>query len=900
MKILNNQQEKSKDENNSDEQEEKNNENDENNGYKLVKLGSDVRIGNINDTSWWISLCFLSAVALATRLSYLSYLPGTTWDEVHFGKFASHYINRTFYYDVHPPLGKIFIAVASYVTGYRGNFNFTEGNFYDDTIRYQLIRSEMGILGALLVPLSFLTVYEVTFSLGAATLGALGVLCDTFLHKINALILLDPVLNFMICCCVFCTFRFYNMKDKEYSREWWEWLFLTGVSLGLVTSIKYIGIFTVAFVGLHTAYQLYEIACDKKQTVWHIILHTMARVLCLIILPIIIYLSGFILHLTILSETEPNSGAFLHTRFLATLNNTEYDNKTFPKFLNYGANITIQSSSLHVGYLDSWYDLFPSELTAPCQVVSVITIRDPDGTVWKMKPVDINKGTVIETSNPTQPPLVVRNGDWIMLTHLGTQRSLRSHGRRAPFTRRLYQVCGYGDDGEGGPFETWQILVPGIPIGEPLQVFNHDFMLKNYKMHCYLSASDVSLPEAWAHEGSKEVACTKNPKYSGLLWHINWIDSEKVIGETTAKEHRMGLGERILQLHRIMFDINAGLKRDETDIITDEEDYTTSRPWMWPIVYQMQLLGSYSDEPDVPIKWFSIASFNPVIAYTNILTLVLFLIILVGHFFKLMRNHEEPVFVKDRRTNTVWACLWILLCWGVHYLPFFFMSRSLYLHHYCPAYIYSCLITGIILNYLCEVASELASKKFKSNILKKDHLLTIPALLFIVSYICLYPLATYVEGEMFSNSTSVNAYLDKLYLGQRWFPFGYNMDEQIEMSGMRVTSSLIPIDMSNIDNPHINATLYYENVDLNTTKPLFVEHGHIRPVSASNFTSTLTAITENKDDIADNNKNLSINASVIDNASIVDDTKNDPAVDNEKGAVDGRLNAPVEASSTMF
>ncbi|RXG71337.1 hypothetical protein Avbf_13360 [Armadillidium vulgare] len=105
--------------------------------------------------------------------------------------------------------------------------------------------------------------------------------------------------------------------------------------------------------------------------------------------------------------------------------------------------------------------------------------------------------------------------------------------------------------------------------------------------------------------------------------------------------------------------------------------------------------------------------------------------------------------------------------------------------------------------------------------------------------------------------------------------------------------------MSNIDNPHINATLYYENVDLNTTKPIFVEQGHIRPVSASNFTSTFTAITENKEDIADNNNNYSINASVIDNADSVDDTKNDPAVDNEKGAVDGMLNAPVE-TSTMF
>jgi hypothetical protein len=49
-----------------------------------------------------------------------------SFDEVHFGGFASKYIRRRFFMDVHPPLAKLLITLSAWIGGFDGVFDFKD------------------------------------------------------------------------------------------------------------------------------------------------------------------------------------------------------------------------------------------------------------------------------------------------------------------------------------------------------------------------------------------------------------------------------------------------------------------------------------------------------------------------------------------------------------------------------------------------------------------------------------------------------------------------------------------------------------------------------------------------------------------------------------------------------
>lgn len=178
---------------------------------------------------WWLVLLSVTSMALMTRL-YKIYEPDhVCWDETHFGKMGSWYINRTFFFDVHPPLGKMLIGLSGKLTGYNGTFAFSKpGDKYLDH-NYVGMRIFCAVLGAFVAPFSFISTYDLSQSLVAASIAASFIILDVGFVTISQYILLDPILLFFISGSFMGSVKVMTaMRQVPFSFKWWFWLTWTG------------------------------------------------------------------------------------------------------------------------------------------------------------------------------------------------------------------------------------------------------------------------------------------------------------------------------------------------------------------------------------------------------------------------------------------------------------------------------------------------------------------------------------------------------------------------------------------------------------------------------------------------------------------------------------------------
>ncbi|KAJ6661298.1 hypothetical protein lerEdw1_015435 [Lerista edwardsae] len=533
--------------------------------------GSPPSPSALRSPDWfWTPLGLVAFLSFTTRFYSLREPPHVCWDETHFGKMGSYYINRTFFFDVHPPLGKMLIGLAGYLSGYNGTFPFQKPGDKYEQHNYIGMRGFCAFLGSCLIPFCYLTVLELSKSLPAAMLAAALLIFDTGCITLSQYILLDPILMFFLMGAVLSMVKYNSCSSKSFSAPWWFWLSLTGMNLAGAVGVKFVGLFVVLLVGLNTIYDLWELLGDLSFSLVTLGKHFLARVLCLIVLPLALYTSLFAVHFAVLNRSGPGDG-FFSSGFQSRLIGNNLHNMSVPEYLAYGSVITMKNLRMAGGYLHSHWHLYPEGVGARQQQVTAYLHKDLNN-LWIIKKHSLNK----DSSDPSIPVEFVRHGDVIRLEHKETSRNLHSHQHEAPLTRKHLQVTGYGINGTGDSNDFWRIEVVGGKAGKRVKVLRSQIRLIHLATGCLLGSTGKTLPK-WGWE-QVEVTCTPYQKESpNSLWnaedHIN-----PRLPNISLDVLKPSFPEILLESHMVMIRGNSGLKPKENEV--------TSKPWHWPINYQ--------------------------------------------------------------------------------------------------------------------------------------------------------------------------------------------------------------------------------------------------------------------------------------------------------------------------
>nr|CAD7256108.1 unnamed protein product [Timema shepardi] len=583
---------------------------------------------------------------------------------------GSWYINRTFFFDVHPPLGKMLIALSGYLTGYDGKFAFEKPGDKYEGVEYVGMRLFCTFLGASIVPFAFVTVWEMTHSLAAASFSASFILCDVGILTLTRYILLDPILLFFVMGSTMAMVKFHSYRDRPFSAVWWVWLLLTGVMLACAVSVKFVGLFVVILVGIRTLADLWDMLGDLTKPMSFVVRHFIARILCLIVLPSLLYILFFYIHLQVLNKSG-NGDGFYSSAFQSKLQGNSLYNASMPREVAYGAVVTLKNHRTGGGYLHSHWHLYPEGVGARQQQVTTYTHKD-DNNLFRIKKYN---------SDPVDSALVelVNHGDLVRLEHVTTRRNLHSHKEPAPLSRKHYQVTGYGDNGTGDANDVWKVLIVGGRDGDVVTTVSSKLKFIHYLQHCILTSSGKQLPK-WAYE-QQEVSCNLNMRDKNAFWNVEDNIFPR-LPNISFEVYAPRFLERFIESHAVMFQGNAGLKPKEGEV--------TSRPWQWPINFRGQFFSGNS------YRIYLLG--NPFIWWSNLIFLAIFLIVHACHAVRKQRG--KPVLEGAERMSN--ACGWLFLGWALHYVPFWAMGRVLYFHHYFPALLFSSMLTGVMLNYLLE------------------------------------------------------------------------------------------------------------------------------------------------------------------------------------------------------
>jgi dolichyl-phosphate-mannose-protein mannosyltransferase len=513
----------------------------------------------------------------------------------------------------------------------------------------------------------------------------------------SRLILLDSPLVIFTALTALAWTSFMNQHEqgpaKAFQPSWWFWLVTSGVGLGATVSVKWVGLFTIAWVGSLTLVQLWVLLGDTKNVtprLWF--KHFFARMFCLIVIPVSFYMAMFGIHFLCLVNPGEGDG-FMSSEFQATLNSKGM--QAVPADVAYGSRVSLRHWNTQGGYLHSHSHMYPTG--SKQQQITLYPHKD-ENNIWILEnqtlpimPEDYNG------PNLTSPkawdnvgPDYIEDGGVIRLYHITTDRRLHSHDVRAPVTEADWQneVSAYGYEGfEGDANDLFRIEIvksksDGAVAKKRVRTIQTKFRLVHVMTGCALFSHKVKLPD-WGFE-QQEVTCARQGTLPNSVWYIEGnVHPLMVDGEVEKVNYRNpGFFGKFWELQKVMWKTNAGLT---------ESHAWDSRPPSWPILRRgINFWGKHNRQ----IYLLG----NPVIWWSSSALIALYIAIKGIAILRWQRGYRDYSNVTFKRFD--YEVGMSILGWAFHYFPFYLMARQLFLHHYLPALYFAILALCQIFDFV--------------------------------------------------------------------------------------------------------------------------------------------------------------------------------------------------------
>ncbi|EZA57599.1 hypothetical protein DMN91_002403 [Ooceraea biroi] len=640
----------------------------------------------------------LLITGICTRLYRLEEPRNIVFDELHYGKYIGLYMKRTFFFDSHPPLGKQLVSAAAYLAGFDGQFKFDRiGSPYDDVVPLYALRLIPAICGSLLIPTSYYLVLELGLRQWAAAIGGILLLLDNALLTQSRFILMESILMQFSLLGLLCIVKFRKVMDQPTSASWWMWLTLGMVNLTCALCVKYVGFYSMSLALFLIARDYWSLLPRKTLSTPILWMHLLARLAVLITVIAVVYLGIFYVHLAILSKAGPHDSV-MTSAFQASLEGGLASiTKGQPLEVTHGSQITLRHTYGRACWLHSHNHVYPLRYpdgrgSSHQQQVTCYSFKDVNNW-WIVKKPDKSDLMVTKPSEP------IRHGDVIQLVHGITSRALNSHDVAAPMTPQSQEVSCYVDYNVSMPAQNlWRVEITNRDhSGDAWHAIQSQVRL----IHVHASGAEFALKFSgrqlpdWGFN-QHEVVADRLVDQTNSIWNVE--EHRYTKSEDQKQRERELISAEMIPLQATALSFWEKFAELQVKMLFGGQESQNSHmyssgPLEWPLMSR-GIAYWVSNDSNAQVHLLG----NVVIWYSGTVSVMAYSALLL---FYLMRRRRNCFDITEPEWQKFINNAYVLLAgYFLHFLPFLFVERTLFLHHYLPAFIFKVLLTAATIDHL--------------------------------------------------------------------------------------------------------------------------------------------------------------------------------------------------------